>query len=83
MINLSLNVYKSNLFGECGAISCAGMGKNDSETVGLPSDDWYAYAWASSGKNFTVSGSFYVQPSYYQTLQLCIRADVIKYAQTG
>lgn len=82
VINLSLNLYKPNLFGECGAISLAGMGKNDSESIGLPSGYWYAYAWAGSGKNFTVSGSFYVQPSYYQTLQLCIRANVIKYAQT-
>lgn len=82
VINLSLNLYKPNLFGECGAISFAGMGKNDTESIGLPSGDWYAYAWAGSGKNFTVSGTFYVQPGYYQTLQLCIRANFVKYAQS-
>ncbi len=83
VINLSLNLYEPNLFGECGAISFAGMGKNDSESIGLPSGNWYAYAWASGGgKNFTVEGSFTVSPSQTLKLNLCIRANGIKYSQS-
>jgi hypothetical protein len=80
-INLSLNLYKPNAFGECGALSYAGVTKNDSIDVGLPSGYWYAYAWArAKGKNFTVDGSFYVQPAQSLKMELCVRENNMVFA---
>jgi hypothetical protein len=75
-INLSLNLYQPNAFGECGAISYANITKNDSVTVDLPSGYWYAYAWAG---DFQTSGSFFVQPALYEKVELCVREATIVY----
>ena len=73
-INLSLNLNPINLFGQCGAMSFSNLGKNDTVMAGLPSGNWFAYAWSNTGKeSFTSSGSFYVQPSFYEKMELCVR----------
>jgi hypothetical protein len=82
-INLSLNLYTPNAFGQCGAISYASLTKNNSIQVGLPSGNWYAYAWGNAnGKQFTVSGSFYVQPAISIKMELCVRPSSVIYAQS-
>jgi hypothetical protein len=79
-INISLNLYKKNDFGQCGSISYGGMSKGSSVTAELPSGFWFAYAWADAkGKSFTVTGSFYVQPAQFDKLELCVRTDNILY----
>lgn len=79
-LNLSLNLYKPNEFGQCGAISYAGVGKNGSMTVGLPSGYWFAYAWGvRSGTNFKTTGYFFVQPAETLKLELCIHDSIIVY----
>ncbi len=80
-ISVSLNLYEPNLFGECGALVISGLAKNDSESIGLPSGNWYIYAWSTGGKGFHIDGTIYIQPSFMDKLELCIRTNVIKYAQ--
>ena len=75
-INLSLNLYERNAFGECGAISYANLTKNSSVTVDLPAGYWYAYAWAG---DFHTSGSFFVQPAQFDKIELCVREALIVY----
>lgn len=78
-VNLSLNLYNINAFGQCGAISTS-LGKNDSTMVELPAGDWYAYAWVTKGqKQYSASGSFFVQPAQFDKIELCIREDNIVY----
>lgn len=83
-LNLSLNLYKKNLFGQCGSMSYANVGKNATINVGLPSGYWFAYAWANAkGKQFTVGGSFYVQPANMDKMEVCLRSSgVAVYAQS-
>ena len=82
-INLSLTLTEPNAFGECGAISYPNLGKNSSVMAELPAGNWFAYAWAALPKeNFTVVGSFYVQPAQFDKLELCVRQAVIIYKQT-
>jgi hypothetical protein len=79
-VNISLTLYKPNAFGQCGSVSFANIGGNSNVMANLPSGYWYAYAWATAkGKSFTVSGSFYAQPSVFDKLELCIRSRLIKY----
>jgi len=80
-INLSLNLYTPNAFGQCGAISYGNMGKNATVMAHLPAGYWYAYAWATlkGGKQVAVSGSFFVQPAQFDKLELCVRSDSIVY----
>ena len=75
-LTLSLQLYTPNAFGACGVIP-AGPG-----TYQLPSGNWYALAWVTlnNGKNFTTSGSFYVQPAQFDKLELCLRSSDITYA---
>jgi len=72
----SLQLYEPNAFGTCGIIS------GSTGSIGLPSGNWYALAWVTlkNGKNFTTSGSFYVQPAQFDKLELCIRDVTIIYA---
>ncbi len=77
-INISLNLWKINSFGQCGAISFANMGKNSTEEVGLPTGYWFAYAWATiKSKQVTMQGNFYVQPAQFDKLELCVRPEGI------
>jgi hypothetical protein len=43
-INVSLNLYKPNLFGQCGSLSTT-LAKGGSKTVQVSSGYWYAFAW--------------------------------------
>ncbi len=79
-VNISLNLYKPNAFGQCGSISYANVTKGSNVMANLPSGYWFAYAWATGkGKNFTITGSFYVQPAVFDKLELCVRSSVLKY----
>lgn len=79
-INISLNLYKPNKFGQCGSISYGNITNNATVMANLPEGYWFAYAWtASKTKNFTVTGSFYVQPAVFDKLELCVRTALIKY----
>ena len=58
-INVSLNLYKPNLFGQCGSLSTT-IAKGGSKTVQISSGYWYAFAWvldppSQVGLNFVVS----------------------------
>lgn len=80
-INLSLNLYKPNAFGECGSISYANLTKNASVMAHLPAGYWFAYAWATAnGKSFHSSGSFFVQPAQFDKLEVCVRSQNIVYS---
>ena len=80
ILNLSLNLYKPNQFGQCGAISYASVTKNDSINAALPAGFWFAYAWGShNGTNFKTTGSFFVQPAQFDKIELCIRDGNIVY----
>jgi hypothetical protein len=82
-VNISLNLYQPNAFGQCGSISYGNLSKNGSVTAELPAGYWYAYAWGrSKDNNFTASLSFFVQPAQFLKLQLCIRPDKVVYKQT-
>ncbi len=79
-VNLSLNLYQPNAFGQCGAISYANITKNSSILAQLPAGNWYAYAWGSAkGTNYKATGYFFVQPANFDKLDLCIRDSVIVY----
>jgi hypothetical protein len=79
-INLSLNLYQANSFGECGSISYAGLSKNSTLMAQLPEGYWYAYSGATiNGKNITASGSFWVQPAQFDKVELCVRSGIIVY----
>jgi hypothetical protein len=57
-INVSLNLYKPNLFGQCGSLSTT-LAKGGSKTVQISSGYWYAFAWVLNppsqvGYNFVV-----------------------------
>ena len=79
-INLSLNLYDPNDFGQCGAISVS-LAKNASTTLGLPAGNWWGYAWVtlSGGNSSTASGSFFVQPAQFDKIELCVREEIIVY----
>jgi hypothetical protein len=58
-VNLSLNLWKKNLFGQCGAVSTV-LGKNEKKILELPRGSWWAYGWVSlkDGSSSTTSCSF-------------------------
>ncbi len=79
-MNLSLNLYAINAFGQCGALSYSNVGKNNSFTVQLPAGNWFAYAWVTlKGSSREVSGSFFVQPAQFDKIELCVREENIVY----
>jgi hypothetical protein len=79
--NLSLNLWQPNAFGECGVLGLSHVGKGDRVSLGLPSGDWFAYAWITlkNGGSSTSSGSFYVKPAEFDKFELCVGDDVIAY----
>ncbi len=83
LMNVSLTLYEPNAFGECGVLSYPNLAKNGgSVQAGLPAGNWYIYAWGSGkGGNIAVSTSIFVQPAQFLKLEICIRENVIKYAQ--
>ena len=79
-ISLSLSLYKPNAFGQCGYVVVGNIHKGGTDTVDLPAGYYSAFAWAK-GKagNFTVGGSFYVQPATALKMTVCVRTDRILY----
>jgi len=77
-VNLSLNLWTPNLFGQCGAISYV-INKGEKRKITIPSGSWYAYAWVLDPPS-TAEGSFYLGPSKTQDLlRLVIKKDVIAF----
>ena len=79
-LNLSLNLYQKNDFGQCGSLSWANIAKNAKIIQEIPSGYWFAYAWITlpGGGSSEASGSFYLGPSKTDDLlRLVIGTDVI------
>lgn len=75
-VNLSLNMYKPNPFGQCGALSYV-VNKGEKRKIAIPSGYWYAYAWVLDPPS-TAEGSFFIGSSKTQDLlRLIIKKDVI------
>jgi hypothetical protein len=75
-VNLSLNLYKPNPFGQCGSISYTIKGK-EKRKVGIPTGYWYAYSWVLNPPS-TGSVSFYIGPSSSDDLlRIVIKKDII------
>jgi hypothetical protein len=75
--NLSLNLYKPNLFGQCGSISFANIRKGSMTIIEIPNGYWYAYAWVLDPPS-TGSVSFYLGPSKTKDLnRLVIKKDIV------
>jgi hypothetical protein len=80
VVNLSLNLWQINDFGQCGAISWGGKPASWLEIISVPSGSWYAYAWIQlkGGKSSEVSASFQLGQSKSDDLtELDIQADKI------
>jgi hypothetical protein len=74
--NLSLNLYKPNLFAQCGSISYT-VKKGAKQYIRIPSGYWFAYAWVLDPPS-TGEVSFYIGPSKTQDLlRLVIKKDII------
>jgi hypothetical protein len=79
-INVSLNLYTPNAFGQCGSISYGGIGKNGSALASLPAGYWFIYAWGrSKDDTFTASLSIFVQPAQFLKLEICVRDGKVVY----
>jgi hypothetical protein len=75
-VNLSLNLYQPNPFGQCGSVSYAIKG-GEKRKIGIPTGYWYAYSWVLNPPS-TGSVSFYIGPSGSDDLlRLVIKKDVI------
>ncbi len=75
-VNLSLNLYKPNQFGQCGALSYT-IKKGYKQQIKIPTGYWYAYSWVLDPPS-TGEVSFYIGPSKTQDLlRLVIKPDVI------
>ena len=78
-LNLSLNLWKPNPFGQCGALSYSNVGKGATILVQLPGGSWFAYAWITlkGGGSSEASGSFVIQQGFEDKQNLIIQKDVI------
>jgi hypothetical protein len=75
-VNLSLNLYKPNLFGQCGSLGYV-IKKGEKRKIAIPAGYWYAYSWVVSPPS-TGSVSFYIGPSKSDDLlRLVIKKDII------
>jgi hypothetical protein len=75
-VNLSLNLWEPNLFGQCGALSFV-INKSEKRKIEIPSGSWYAYAWVLDPPS-TAEGSFYIGASKTQdVLRLIIKEHII------
>jgi hypothetical protein len=79
-VNLSLNLWTPNLFGQCGSIAYV-INKSEKRKIAIPSGSWYAYGWVlgtDGSAQSTTEGSFYIGPSKTQDLlRLIIKEHVI------
>jgi hypothetical protein len=80
-INLSINLWKPNAFGQCGALSYANVQKYGKFIIQLPVGSYYAYAWITlkGGKKMTSGGSFVVPQGGDDLFRLIIRPESIKF----
>lgn len=78
-INISLNLWKKNAFGQCGALSYT-VAKNGKIKVNLPKGSWYAYAWVTlpGGKSSTASCSFELRVGDADLLRLRVGKESCK-----
>jgi hypothetical protein len=60
-VNLSLNLYKPNLFGQCGSLSYV-LSKGATHQIQIPTGYWFAYSWVLDPPS-NGSVSFYIGPS--------------------
>jgi hypothetical protein len=75
-VNLSLNLYKINPYGQCGSMSFT-LGKGTTRQIQIPTGYWFAYSWILNPPS-TGSHSFYISPSKSTgSLRLIIKKDVI------
>ena len=78
-LNLSLNLYQKNAFGQCGALSYQ-LQKNGTIHIEIPVGFWFAYAWITLPNGSSeASGSFEVRVGAVQSGKLNIGKDVISY----
>ena len=76
-VNLSLNLYKPNTFGQCGALSYSVKGGTKLK-IAIPSGSWSAYAWVLDPPSQPAPVSFIIGTSKSQDLlRLVIKKDVI------
>jgi hypothetical protein len=76
-VNLSLNLWKPNLFGQCGAISFANIKRGTKTIITIPAGYWFAYAWVLDPPS-NGSVNFYLGPSKSQDLnRMVIKKDII------
>ena len=76
-VNLSLNLYKPNAFGQCGSISFQ-VSKNEKRRITIPGGYWYAYEWINGPNGGNGDVSFYLGPSGNKDLlRLVLKKDII------
>jgi hypothetical protein len=79
-INVSLNLYKPNLFGQCGSLSYT-LAKGGARTVQVSSGYWYAFAWVLNPPS-QVGNSFVVGSGNSSGLRIVVTEDrVLWYGQ--
>jgi hypothetical protein len=76
-VNISLNLYKPNLFGQCGSMSYV-IAKGATRVIQIPSGFWYAYAWVLEPAS-TASNSFVVGSGTSSGARLVIKKDTVTY----
>ena len=75
-VNVSLNLYKPNLFGECGALSYQ-VKKGYKQVIQIPAGYWYVYTWVLDPPS-TGSVSFFIGSSKSKDmLRLVVKKDVV------
>jgi hypothetical protein len=77
-INISLNLWKPNDFGQCGALSYS-LKKGEQRIVSVPVGAWYGYAWITykNGTSGTASGSWNVNQGYDDLISVVVKDEVI------
>jgi hypothetical protein len=74
--NVSLNLYKPNAFGECGALSYQ-VKKGYKQVIQIPAGYWYVYTWVLDPPS-TGEVSFFIGASKSKDmLRLVIKKDVV------
>jgi hypothetical protein len=75
-VNLSLNLWEPNKFGQCGTLSYVIKG-GEKRKIAIPSGSWFGYAWVLQPAS-TAQGSWYIGPSASQDLlRIIIKKDII------
>jgi hypothetical protein len=77
-VNVSLNLWKPNDFGQCGALSYT-LAKGEKKQVSVPVGSWYGYAWITfkNGSSGTASGSWEINIGYDDLISVVIKDEVI------